>query len=253
MDPNSAPPLFSESLPPSGNRISLPIVIMAIVLILVIASGSYYLGLQSHHSTSQPTAAVPTVAPTVTLETPPNSPTIQPLNIKKQTVVITTNPPTSVFPSSPDNEFKAYTNNGMKVTLQYPTHWKMVSNCKFGAICFSSTDFQEKLSGVGDGGGFYYAIKGNLFSLSSSPRMSEMKLDDFCHPGGPIKIHSCFDLTLDGYSAKKRIEVLDNNVEFATTIAVLTENQFLTIGLTYASKEDSVLLDKILSTFKFIK
>ena len=63
-----------------------------------------------------------------------------------------------------------------------------------------------------------------------------MKLDDFCHPGGPLIISSCVGAQVDGLAAKKRIDIFQNDLEYATDIGVLTEKSLLIISQNYDSQ-----------------
>ncbi|VVA43918.1 hypothetical protein CANDROIZ_310001 [Candidatus Roizmanbacteria bacterium] len=177
---------------------------------------------------------------------PPISPTIQ---------VPTSEPQKTSSISIPTDEtagWKTYVNKELSIEFKYPQNWKSVSDCKFGTICFSSENFEQTVNEVGDGGGFYIAKKGGLFSISSSPKDTTINLDNYCHPGGPLFISSCVDTKVERFDAKKRILNIQDSTEYASEIGIMTNQFLIMLGQNYSSQSDKNILDQILSTFKFV-
>ncbi len=220
----------SSENPPKKSAL-LPILIGVLFLTVVSVSAFFLV----KNQTNQSTVPVPTVVPSFTsiLTSPVQDETVNTEGTRSA-------------------NWKTYTNKELSIEFKYPQNWNEVSSCKFGSICFSSEDFEETINEYGEGGGFYITSRGSLFSVSTTLKTATMKLDDFCHPGGPLIITSCVDTKLSDIDAKKRTEVLQNNVEYATVIGALTNKFLIMIGQYYKAPKDKILLDQILSTFKFL-
>jgi len=184
---------------------------------------------------------------------PQLSPTIQVLSPTSQSISPTPKTVSSIS-ITPDETagWKTYTNSVLGLELKYPPNWKSVIDCKFGTTCFSSENFEQTVNEVGDGGGFYIAKKGGLFSISSSLKDASINLDNYCHPGGPLLITSCVDTKLDELNAKKRILNIQDGAEYSTEVGALTNKFLIMLGQNYSSQSDKKILDQILSTFKFL-
>jgi hypothetical protein len=180
-------------------------------------------------------------------------PTKTEVNILPTSVVMSP----KILPTAPRNDqnnvtagWESYANAEVQLSFKYPKDWLVVTNCKFGSICFSTANYKEKLDDRGDGGGSFFIDKGSLFSISTSLRKESINLDNFCQPGGPVVIKTCEDIQISHLRAKKWIVESADKVERETKIAILNEKYLIIVGQSYSSPVEKKILDQILSTLE---
>lgn len=224
----SISPLTMTQPTPSNNN---PWALISLIIILIgIAS---YFGYQNYQLKQQLAGQKPASSPDASVITS------SPISTSNPTVDETVN-------------WHEYKSNDF--SFKYPSDWKIVTDCKFGQLCVASADFQQTVNEVGDGGGFYIAKTGGIFSVNKSTITQPMNIEDFCHPGGPLIISSCTDTLLTSIKAKKRVNAINvNGSEYSTDFGLLIDKTLFILSQGYSNGNRSTLstLDTILSTFQF--
>ncbi len=175
----------------------------------------------------------------------------------------TSKPSTSISISSDETtDWKTYTSE-LGFSFKYPSDWSQLLKCRFGAsdfgdICVKSNDFKEKMVSMGSSGAYYGVSKGGLFGISQR-QIENATVENFCTPK-ETKTDSCKATTINGQPAMEIVifnHVTDNIFTLGPKqfqgITGKSFNESYIISMNYPVNDttNKVLLNQILSTFKF--